>query len=394
MNIEKIYITGLGAISPLGENIIEHYEAVRSGCCGLDKIRFEDLGDIYFGKAHYPHYEGEERTISLAVKAGTEAIENSGIIDDIERGTLSKDRVAVIVSSSKGGLGSLIEFIKNRSSSDAFPRFFGDMVSRSIAAKYNLSGPALNYPAACATGGVSIAVGANMIQEGIVDTAIVGSVDSTIHPLFISGFKNMGVLSSDKMRPFHKDRDGFNIGEGAGALVLQPERCLHKKEKHIFGILKGWDVRCDAFNSVRFHREGESISRSISALLNKFEIPISEISYINAHGTATRENDLVEYNALKRVFGCHFRDIFVSSTKGATGHLLGAASAIEAVITILALKYNFLPETLFLDEPAPELDMNFVPKGGVYVSDCKTAISLSYGFGGHISTLAFANNRS
>lgn len=407
----KILITGLGIVSSLGAGLQAHKNALLNNISGLKQINYEKLGNIYIGKADFSsnlfldlkQNEAKflDRTQILAYIAAQECVERSNILFDIDKGLINPLRIAVIVSSSKGGIGSLLNAneillkihkdINKNDFSDLgkyFSNYLGDRISLDIAKKYNFCGPSLNYPAACATGGVSIAMGANFISEGIADAVLVGSVDSSLHPLLVAGFRNMGVLSKGKMKPFDLHRDGFNIGEGAGILLLESEESAKKRGAKVYAVLRGWDFGSDGFNSVKFNPDGTAINNSMIRLFKKFGIMNNDIFYINTHGTGTIENDIFEYNGLKSFFSNILSSIPISSTKGLTGHLLGAASSAEAILTIIALSEKFLPTTTGLDSPDPKIKFYHIPPEGLKIENTKTALSLSYGFGGHLSILA------
>ncbi len=414
---KRIFITGLGAVSAVGANIDLHKNSMINSITGIKKYYNNIIGDIKLGiikslddseligfgyifnpiekKTDTNSYS--DRTIKIAEKAAYEAVVSADLVNSIENRELDRKRVAVIISSSKNGINSILKFAHlyqdiqdtNEYAAEIFKNCFGDKVSLSIAKKYGFEGPCLNYPAACATGGVSISMAANIILDDVADVVIAGSVDSSLHPLLISGFRNMGVLSKSLMVPFSKNRDGFNIGEGAGVVVLESEESVRRRKMKILAELSGWDFASDAYHNVRFKKGGESVYLSLQRLFSKFNLCVDDVSYINAHGTATSENDIFEYNGIESFFKNALSKIPVSSTKPLTGHLLGGASSIEAVFTILALMNKHIPPTINLINQDENINLMRIPECGLKIYKPKTGLSLSYGFGGHISILAF-----
>lgn len=288
------------------------------------------------------------------------------------------ERIGVVFGSSKGDLSGLRAWAEQ-----GIFAWSADALACQIARHFGVCGPVLSPNAACATGAHALALGAQWIQDDRADVVLAGAIEFPQHPLVLAAYKNMGALSkSGIMRPFDARRDGFVANAGGGFLVLQSETHARKQKIPIHGFLSGFSLKCDATHMTAMCPSGDSIQSAIEDALRKAGSP--EIGYINAHGTATRLNDLVETRAIQSVFG---REIPVSSTKGMTGHLLGAAGAVEAILCLMALRDQILPPTLGLETPDENFDLDFVLEARK--ADFGAALSLNYGFGGHIGALVF-----
>ncbi|MEA3229678.1 MAG: beta-ketoacyl-[acyl-carrier-protein] synthase family protein [archaeon] len=264
--------------------------------------------------------------------------------------------------------------------------FFNTNIEEQLSKIFRFTGPCQNIVAACATGANSLMVGADWIREGVCDIVVCGACESSFHSLYISGFRQLGVLTESIVRPFDMDRDGFAPGEGSGILVLERKDRAMLRGAHIYGALKGSTMAIDSTDTVSLNSNGKTIAGAIERTLelSKIEIP----GYINAHGTATQLNDRAETAAIKTVFGKNSKKIPVSSTKAATGHLLGASGAVEIAFSLLSLRDNIIPPTLNYKTPDPELDLNYVPNAAQR-TQINTAMSLSFGFGGQIGVSIF-----
>jgi 3-oxoacyl-[acyl-carrier-protein] synthase II len=249
-----------------------------------------------------------------------------------------------------------------------------------------LRGRVINVSAACATGAVSIIEGARLIEDGVCDAVLAGAVESPFHPLYMAGFSQMGVLAKNIVCPFDAKREGFALGEGAGVLVLERKDQAVLRGAKIYGELAGWGMSCDTSNPVSFDPSGKNISLAVKKALMMAGANIVE--YINAHGTGTRLNDVIEAAAYKEVFGDDLGKIAVSSTKAATGHLLGASGAVEAAFCLLAMRENIAPPTLNLSDPDKQCRLKHVPYRAADLR-MNTSMSVSYGFGGQIAALIF-----
>lgn len=333
-----------------------------------------------------------DRALGFARIAARRAWDQSGL----GQAGLSPDRIAVIVSSSKGLLSNLLE-ARGRflcgGDADLVPPFeaaWGDTPSRRIARDLGLAGPALNYPAACATGIASIVPAIHLLQEGLADAVLAGSAEACGHPLILAGFSSMGAMAAGLSRPFHTDRDGFNPGEGAAVFVLERDRDARRREARPLARIAGWDLRSDAHSATAVEPGGQTLEYAVRRALARAGWAPTDVDYINAHGTGTRLNDTVEAGVIARVFGHpggHRPPPPVSSLKPYTGHLLGASAAVELALILESLRDGFIPPTLRLDRPDPALPLRHVPPEGI-AAPARRILKLSLGFGGHIGVLA------
>jgi len=387
-----LVVTGLGMVSPLGANSTTTFKRILAG----DRAKTILTGSEWRSFVGVPRAAQalevwipeklleRDRSLQLAVVAGYEAWDRAGL------NRVAPERIGTTFSSSKGGLWSLLEAAKDPHLvdwdflSDYFPHAGG----RILAQQFGFSGPGLSVSSACSTGIASLSLAARLLQDRECDAVLAGSTESSIHPLIYAGFDQMGVLSEnpDGPCPFDKERDGFMMGEGAGVLVVEREDQAAKRKVNPLARLSGWALAGDAHEPLEVDPTGKTIGHVIQLALKKAQLKPKDIGYINAHGTGTRFNDRVESKALFDVFGDH---PFVSSTKGATGHLLGAAGSVEAIISVLALAEGWLPATTGLKNPDPECPIKHVPKGGLK-QKVDHVLSLSYGFGGQLGAVIFS----
>ncbi len=265
-------------------------------------------------------------------------------------------------------------------------------MSALIFQQFGLKGEYRNIIAACATGAYSVALGASWIEQGLCDVVLAGSVEPPAHPLIEAGFRQMGVLSSEKtMRPFDRQRSGFVLSSGAGAIVLESREHAHRRGVLPLASLSGWGWGSDPHSPVAFNSNGAHIAHVVRQALRRGGLAVEQIQHVNAHGTATKRNDWIETQALMNVFGKRSDQLMISATKSATGHLLGAAGSIELVLTIRALQEQFVPPTLHLQDPDPRCPLDYTPRTG-HAADLEHALSLSFGFGGPIGALIVSRN--
>jgi 3-oxoacyl-[acyl-carrier-protein] synthase II len=336
--------------------------------------------------------------VHFAVAAAGQAIEDSGIEVYPE---LDRQRVAILIGSGIGGMNTMIRQHKAlmdkgpRSTTPFFiPSVITNMPGGWIALKYGYTGPNFSLTSACATGNHAIGEGAAMIRRGTADVVICGSAEAAIVPLGISGFNAMRALSTmnedppGACRPFDQGRSGFVMGEGAAAVVLESLEHSQRRGAHIYAELAGYGTTGDAYHLVAPDPEGKGAARAMALSLQDAGIAPEEVNYINAHGTGTELNDPIETHAIKQTFGDAAYKLAVSSTKSVTGHLLGAASALEAVITLMAMQDNLLPPTINLTSPDPECDLDYVPLEA-RPADISVAMSNGFGFGGHNASIVF-----
>ena len=366
--MKKVVVTGIGMVTPLGFGRERTWRSLLNGESAITPDK-ENPGIL---SARVPlDIPKETRLLSMAFLATAESLFDSGI----DLTLIAPEKVGCTVSVSKPNLYSQKDISGN---------FLQNNVGEQIQRIFKLSGPVQNLTAACATGVDSVIMGAEWIKNGVCDVVIAGAAESSFHPLYVSGFKKMGVLSKKGVRPFDKNRDGFAIGEGAAVFVLENKKSATLRCAKIYGEISGYTMAQDAKDTLSFGKDGTVIAKAIKDALKC--AGLKKVSYINAHGTATLPNDLVETKAIKKVFGKTAYKIPVSSTKAATGHLLGASGAIETAFCLLAIRENAIPPTLNLKEPGKELDLDYVP-GKARFQEVSSAISLSFGFGGQIGVI-------
>ncbi len=409
MNKRRVVVTGLGAISPVGATAQEGWKNLLEGKSGVSKItRFDAsqyasqiAGEVKnFNPDQWIAKKEQKKMdtfIQYGLAAGKMAMDDSNLkVDD----KLS-ERFGVIVSAGMGGLPGIEEThftLTARGPSRVTP-FFIPMVIPNLAAgqlaiAHNAKGPNLCIVSACSTGAHSIGEAMRYIRDGICDAFIAGGTESVICPLAVGGFSAMRALSTRNdspeaaSRPFDKDRDGFVIGEGAGVMILEEREHAMKRGARIYAELVGYGLNCDAYHITNPSEGGEGAARCMEMALKDASLNPSDIDYVNAHGTSTGAGDVAETMALKRVFGDDAKKVWVSSTKSMTGHLLGAAGGLEAVVSVLALRDNAVPPTINLHVPSPECDLDYVPNTAREKRLTHT-LSNSFGFGGTNATLIF-----
>jgi len=410
MHHRRVVVTGLGSVLPIGLNVKEVYEGLKSGRNGVGQItRFDASGfDTRFAaevKGFDPLKFMDRKSAQridlftqLAMVSTMEAIEDSKLPLD----TTDKNRVGVIFGSGIGGMWTWhhqSEILFNGGGAQRLSPFFVPMMIADIAAghisiKFGFKGPNYATTSACATSAHAIADGYMLIQRGSADVIISGGSEASVCPMGIGGFNAMKALSTRNdapekaSRPFDKHRDGFVMGEGSSTLVLEELEHALKRNALIYGELVGIGLTGDAHHITAPAPGGEGAVRSMQACLDEAGIKPEQVDYINAHGTSTEYNDRNETQAIKTVFGEHAYKLAVSSTKSMTGHLLGAAGATEALISLLAIKNSFVPPTINYEEPDPECDLNYVPNAAQN-KEVNYALSNAFGFGGHNATLLF-----
>jgi 3-oxoacyl-[acyl-carrier-protein] synthase II len=405
----RVAITGVGAITPLGPDAPSTWEACRAGRSGIAPITLFDASPMPTRIAgEVKDFNPEEvvgkkearrtsRCTQLAIAAAREAITDSGL--DI--GAIAED-VGVLVSSGIGGLEILEKGVlalhsggPRRVSPFLCPSMIADMPSGMIAIDSGAKGVNYAVVSACASAAHSIGEAAEWIRRGEATAVIAGGTEAGITPIGIAGFDAMQALSrrNDEperaSRPFDKDRDGFVMGEGAGMLILEDLAHARGRGARVYAELVGYGATADAYHITQPNEDGDGARRSILRALRRAERGPDDVDYINAHGTSTQLNDAAETRAVKAALGELAATIPMSSTKSMHGHLMGAAGAVEAVITVFAIRDQFIPPTINLDEPDPECDLDYVPNTG-RKARINLALSTSFGFGGHNACLAIA----
>lgn len=408
MTKRRVVVTGIGTINPIGHNVEETWKSIEEGKCGIAPISLFDTKDMKvtlagevkdFDVTKYidkKEAKKMDRFIQMGMIAAKEAVTDSGL--DINN--IDSHRFGVIVSSGIGGLGSIEKNYQtgekrgfDRVSPFFIPMTISNLAAGHIAIAYHAQGLCTCPVTACAGGTNAIGDAFRNIRDGYQDVMIAGGCEASVTPLGIGGFTSMKALSdaTDPKRasiPFDKERNGFVMGEGAGILILEELEHALKRGAHIYGEMTGYGVSCDAHHITAPLPNGEGGAYAMQNALDDAGISYDVIDYINAHGTSTHLNDLCETEAIKSVFKEHAYKLAVSSTKGHTGHCLGAAGGIEAVLSVLALKHDFIPPTLNYQVKDKECDLNVVPNIGVK-KDLHYVMSNSLGFGGHNASIIF-----
>ena len=406
--MRRVAVTGLGIISPIGNNIDSFKRNLFDGVCGINFITRFDTTDYKvkiaaevkdFNAVDFMD-RNEARRMDLfsqyAMAASEQAVADSGII-----GKIAPDRFGVYVGSGIGGMETMLSSTDKlfnggpRKVSPLFiPMMISNIASGNIAIKYKAMGPCLPVVTACATSNHALGEAFRAIRYGYADAIIAGGTEAAINPLSIAGFTNSTALSTrnipdDSSIPFDKRRDGFVIGEGAGILVLEELEHAKNRGAKIYAEITGYGNTCDAYHITAPHPDAEGAVNAINIALNEAGYEQNMGVYFNAHGTSTPLNDKAETFAVKKAFGERAKDIFISSTKSMTGHMLGAAGATEAIACVMALQNQMIPPTIGYKEADPECDLNYTPNASVQAK-IDIAISTSLGFGGHNAALAMA----
>lgn len=406
--MNRVVITGLGAVTPLGNDVKTFWEGLVSGKCGIGPITKFDTSEHKaklaaevkdFDPRQYMDKSEVSRSdlyTQYAVAAACQAVEESGI-----SGTVAPGRFGVYMGTGIGGISTLIdEHTKliekgpRRISPLFIPMMIANIASADIAIRYGCRGPAMPAVTACASGANAVGEAARLIRHGYADAMIAGGAEAAINPLAMAGFANMQALSASgdptaASLPFDARRTGFVMGEGAAAVVLEEYGHAIKRGAKIYAELAGYGCSCDAYHITAPEPTSETAARAIADSLHEAGFGPDDKIYINAHGTGTPYNDRAETLAIKKALGEEAaRRTPISSTKSMTGHMLGAAGAAEAVAAVLALHEGIIPPTIGLKCPDPECDLDYVPLVKREY-DCSMALSVSLGFGGHNVCLAF-----
>lgn len=409
MSERRVVITGVGALTPVGKTAPDFWNGLISGKSGAQPIEHFDTEDFptkfaaqIDGYDELDFFDRKEarrldKFCQYALIAAEEAIEDTGInLEDI-----NKDDVAVIVGT---GIGGMITFYEQsisfhehgpRGVSPFFiPKLIPDMVAGQISIKYGFKGPNFCAVSACATGSHNIALAYDSIQQGQCDMAVSGGTEAPVSRIGVAGFTSMKAMSTRNddpktaSRPFDKNRDGFVLGEGSAILFL--EELEHAKERgaQIYGEIVGYGFSADAHHITAPDPDGEGVILALNRALDSAGITTEDVDHINMHGTSTPLGDIAETNSIKKVFGDHAYEINHNSTKSMTGHSLGAAGAMEALATILAIYHGMIPPTINFETPDPECDLNYT-FNEAEVRDVNYALNNAFGFGGHNTTLVF-----
>jgi 3-oxoacyl-[acyl-carrier-protein] synthase II len=405
----RVVVTGLGVVTPLGHDLETFWKNLISGRCGIDRIAAFDAtafdtqiaGEVrnFDPAPAFPSPKDVRRTdrySQFGVYAAWSALKDSGA----ELDKLNRDEIGVIIGSGIGGLETTSAQIKilhergpGRLSPFMIPMLISNMASGLFSMYQNLRGPNFATCSACATANHAIGEAWRTIKMGEAKMMFAGGAEAAIVPIGIGGFCAMKAMSTRNddpktaSRPFDKDRDGFVMGEGAGVVVLEELEHAKKRGAKIYCELAGYGNTADAYHLTAPSPNGEGASRCMKMALRSGGLTIEDINYINAHGTSTPQGDVCETQAIKAVFGERAKKIAVSSTKGATGHMLGAAGAVEMTVCGLAIKHGVVPPTINLQTPDPECDLDYVPNTAREMK-VNAIINNSFGFGGHNASIA------
>lgn len=410
MSKRRVVVTGLGMLSPVGNTAESSWQALLNGQSGISPIEHFDASEFAtrfagqvkeFDPEQYGINRKEARKMDLfiqyGVAAGIQALDDAGLVVNED----NAERVGVAIGSGIGGLGlieqnhtSLINGGPRKLSPFFVPSTIINMVSGHLSIMKGLQGPNIAVTTACTTGTHAIGMAGRMIAYGDADVMVAGGTEKASTPMGMGGFAAAKALSTRNdepqkaSRPWDKDRDGFVLGDGAGVLVLEEYEHAKARGAKIYAELVGFGMSGDAYHMTSPPDSGEGAARCMANALRDAGIRPEEVSYINAHGTSTPAGDVAEVAAIKRVFGEHAYKLAVSSTKSMTGHLLGAAGAVEAIFSVLAINSQMAPPTINLDEPDEGCDLDFVPHQARSMP-IDVVLSNSFGFGGTNGSLVF-----
>lgn len=411
MELKRVVVTGLGSLTPIGNSVSEYWSSLIQGVSGANFITRFDANDFKtrfacevkgFDVSLYMDRK-ESRKCDLytqfGIAAADEALRDSGLDLSVE----DKDRIGVLWSSGIGGISSFEEEYESYIQRGKVPKFspffsirmISDICAGYISIRHGLCGPNYGTVSACASSANAVADAYHLLQLGKANAIVVGGSEAAISPCGIGGFNSMQALSTRNdspetaSRPFDKDRDGFVLGDGAGALILEEYEHAVARGADIYAEIVGCGLTADAYHITASHPEGEGARKAMKLAVEESGLSLNDVDHINTHGTSTPIGDISEPKAIVNLFGSHAKNISINSTKSMTGHLLGAAGAVEAIATVLAIKNNIVPPTInhFTDDPnIPDLDFTFHKAKKREVG---LALSNTFGFGGHNVSIAF-----
>jgi len=405
--MNRVVVTGIGAVTPIGNNVENLWRSLREGRGGIGHIQNFDISSYdskIAGEVKNFELSGINRKslrrmdkfVQFALKSSCEAVEDSGLDLSVE----NKERIGVIIGAGIGGLRIIEQqheiLLKNgpsRVSPFLIPMLIPDMASGQVAVHFGVMGANFSTVSACASGAHALGISLQLLRNGVCDIMITGGTESCITPLGLAGFCSMRALSTRNeeperaSRPFDKERDGFVMSEGAGIVILETlEHALQRNVSKIYAEFIGFGMSCDAYHMTAPDPEGKGAIICMKQAMFDAKVSPEDVGYINAHGTSTQLNDKSETYGIKEVFGKSAYEIPVSSIKSMLGHLLGAAGGVEFISTCLTVKNNFIPPTINYEFPDPECDLDYVPNQGKE-KEVHIGISNSFGFGGHNVTL-------
>lgn len=405
--MKRVVVTGIGAVSPIGNNAQDTWQAMKDGKNGIDFIKGFDTegfkvkiaGEVKdFDPTLYIEKRDLRKTdkyVQFALAAAAQAVEDSGIA-----GNIDEKRFGTYIGS---GVGGMETFYNNcvgyhtggarKVSPHFIPMMIGNIAAGQVAIKHKAKGPCLPIITACATGTHAIGEAYRAIQAGHADAIISGGAEAAVTPLSIAGFTNCKALSlrtdpNDASIPFDKRRDGFVMGEGAGILILEEYGHAKSRGAKIYAEITGYGNTCDAYHVTAPNPDGEGAAEAFKLVFEETKLSDSDEIYINAHGTSTPLNDKGETLALKLALGKRAYDVYISSTKSMTGHMLGATGGVEAIAAVMSICDGVVPPTINYKEKDEECDLNYVPNKSVN-ANISVAVSSTFGFGGHNGVIAF-----
>ena len=409
MSKRRVVVTGLGTINPLGNNVEDTWENLVNGVSGIDSITSFDTSNLpvtfagevknfdaneYMGKQHARKLD---RSGHLSIYATEEALKDARL-DNQER---LGPNVGIVFGTGIGGIGATEDAVRTfdeRGPSRVNPLAITQLMPNSstgqVAIKFGIEGPSVTITTACAASANAVGEAKNMIENGIVDIVVTGGTESGTTPMTIAAFAQIRALSTqndnpkEACKPFDKNRDGFVMGEGSTVLILESEESAKSRDAEIYAYIDGYGSTTDAYHITAPAEGGAGAVKAMEKAIEDAGINPSDIDYINAHGTSTPANDKNETEAIKTVLGEEASEVVISSTKSMTGHLLGGGGAFESMASILSIKHSKVPPTINLNDPDEECDLNYTPNNAVDLS-IKTAMSNSFGFGGHNAVLVF-----
>lgn len=407
--MKRVVITGLGAVTPVGCTVDSFWGSLKNGKSGIDYITKFDTTDYRVKVAAEIHdfdpslymeksdIRRSDKFVQYAIAAAAQAVSDSNL-----EGSIAPERFGVYYGSGIGGFDTFITEHNNmiergplRVSPLFIPKMIMNMAAGNIAIKFGAKGPCISVSTACATGTTAIGEAFRAIKAGYADAIIAGGVEASINPMAVAAFMNCMALSESEDKdaasiPFDKRRGGFVMGEGAGALIVEEYEHAKARGAKIYAEVVGYGSTCDAFHVTAPDDSAEASGRAFADCIKEAARDVApEKIYINAHGTSTPLNDKTETKAIKNAFGENAYKVHISSTKSMTGHLLGAAGAVEGIAAILALRDNIIPPTIGYSEPDEECDLDYTPNKA-NATELELAMSSSLGFGGHNACIAFA----
>ena len=409
MSKRRVVVTGLGTINPLGNNVSDTWDNLINGVSGIDSITAFDTSELpvtfagevknfdaneYMGKQHARKLD---RSGHFSIYATEEALKDAGLDNEERLGP----NVGIVFGTGIGGIGATEDAVRTfdeRGPSRVNPLAITQLMPNSstgqVAIKFGIEGPSLTITTACAASANAVGEAKNMIENGIVDMVIAGGTESGTTSMTIAAFAQIRALSTNNdspqeaCKPFDKNRDGFVMGEGSTVLIMESEESAKNRGAEIYGYVSGYGSTTDAFHITAPAEGGAGAVKAMGKALEDAGIKASDVDYINAHGTSTPANDKNETDAIKTVLGEKAYEVAISSTKSMTGHLLGGGGAFESMASLLSIKHSKVPPTINLNNPDEECDLNYTPNNAADL-EINTAMSNSFGFGGHNAVLVF-----